>query len=203
MALLSLNLPVIGQSSATEDQKTRDALAAIQTDYNGNITDANIAATAGIQASKFASGATGPAQGTFSAYRNAASSLATGSVIAFDAEEFDVSSWHDASGGVNTGRFTPVVAGYYCLNWNVTSATALAADVFWRSSLRKNGVQFKLGQVIWSRATTGATSVGTAVVQANGTDYFDVMIEHGVGAATAIQTGAPYTYFQGHLIGKS
>jgi hypothetical protein len=49
MGLLSLNLPVIGQSSATEDQKVRDALAAIQTDYNGNLTDANISATAGIQ----------------------------------------------------------------------------------------------------------------------------------------------------------
>jgi hypothetical protein len=39
---LSLNLPVIGQSSATEDQKTRDALSAIQTLLNGNLDTANL-----------------------------------------------------------------------------------------------------------------------------------------------------------------
>jgi hypothetical protein len=42
MALLSLNLPVIGQQSATEDQKTRDALAAIQTGVNGNLDETNV-----------------------------------------------------------------------------------------------------------------------------------------------------------------
>src|SRR3954449_9865465 len=41
MGLLSLNLPVIGQSSATEDQKTRDALTAIQTLVNGNLDQVN------------------------------------------------------------------------------------------------------------------------------------------------------------------
>jgi hypothetical protein len=42
MALLSLNLPVIGQQSATEDQKVRDALAAIQTGVNGNLDETNV-----------------------------------------------------------------------------------------------------------------------------------------------------------------
>jgi hypothetical protein len=41
MGLLSLNLPVIGQSSATEDQKIRDGLASIQTLLNGNVDEAN------------------------------------------------------------------------------------------------------------------------------------------------------------------
>jgi hypothetical protein len=42
MGLLSLNLPVIGQSSATEDQKVRDALASLQTGVNGNLDEANV-----------------------------------------------------------------------------------------------------------------------------------------------------------------
>src|SRR4051812_31591738 len=42
MGLLSLNLPVIGQSSATEDQKIRDALASLQTGVNGNLDEANV-----------------------------------------------------------------------------------------------------------------------------------------------------------------
>jgi hypothetical protein len=42
MTLLSLNLPVIGQQSATEDQKVRDALAAIQTGVNGNLDETNL-----------------------------------------------------------------------------------------------------------------------------------------------------------------
>jgi hypothetical protein len=41
MGLLALNLPVIGQSSATEDQKVRDALSSIQTLLNGNVDEAN------------------------------------------------------------------------------------------------------------------------------------------------------------------
>lgn len=42
MGLLSLNLPVIGQGSATEDQKVRDALSALQTLANGNLDEANV-----------------------------------------------------------------------------------------------------------------------------------------------------------------
>jgi hypothetical protein len=111
MGLLSLNLPVIGQSSATEDQKVRDALAAIQTDYNGNLTDANISATAGIQQSKLANGATGLAVGTFAAYRATAVALATGGTIVFDTEEVDVSGWFDTGGGTpHASGSHPVVA---------------------------------------------------------------------------------------------
>jgi hypothetical protein len=42
MGLLSLNLPVIGQQSATEDQKVRDGLSSIQTLLNGNVDEANV-----------------------------------------------------------------------------------------------------------------------------------------------------------------
>jgi hypothetical protein len=42
MGLLSLNLPVIGQQSATEDQKVRDGLSTIQTLLNGNVDEANV-----------------------------------------------------------------------------------------------------------------------------------------------------------------
>jgi hypothetical protein len=42
MGLLSLNLPVIGQGSATEDQKIRDGLSSIQTVLNGNLDEANV-----------------------------------------------------------------------------------------------------------------------------------------------------------------
>lgn len=73
MGLLSLNLPVIGQSSATEDQKTRDALAAIQTVVNGNLDAANISTT-------FSNGNAEPAFSTFKVLHRPNGSLVAGNV---------------------------------------------------------------------------------------------------------------------------
>jgi hypothetical protein len=73
------------------------------------------------------------------------------------------------------------------------------------ASLRKNGTRHKQGQPIYQRGTTvAAASTGSAVVQANGTtDFFDVLLEHGVGAGAAISTGVAFTFFQGLFIGRS
>jgi hypothetical protein len=207
MGLLSLNLPVIGQSSATEDQKVRDALAAIQTDYNGNLTDANIAAAAGIQESKLANGTAGMARGSFHAFRSASVVVATGGVVIFDDDStapdaWDVSGWYDTA----TGRYTPQVAGYYCFSWAVKLGSVAAADVLWQASLRKNGTTMVgAGQEAFQRgATTPANSVGSGHAFANGTtDFFEIVMTHSVGAATTLTRTVADTFFAGHLIGRS
>jgi hypothetical protein len=187
VALLSLNLPVIGQSSATEDQKVRDALAAIQTQVNGNLDATNItAAYAPV------------AVGAFSAYRTAAQSLGTGARVDFDTEEFDVSNW--LVGGV----YTPQVAGYYRFSWNVGSNAAFTVDNFLKADLFKNGVRLKSGQEMNFRTgAAGVVSVGCALAQANGTtDAFDIRITHNQGGTVAIFTGLADSYFQGELVGR-
>jgi hypothetical protein len=168
-----------------------------------SLDDANLSATAGIQQSKLANGATGLAIGAFSAYRNAAISITTGSIVPFDTEEWDVSGWHDTA--TNVGRFTPQVAGYYRLSWMVHAGGPLAVNNWWKASLRKNGVLAKGGSVAW-QVTTAAliNSTGTAIVQANGTtDFFDVVVDHNQGVASAISPASATTYFQGELIGRS
>jgi hypothetical protein len=201
MGLLSLNLPVIGQSSATEDQKVRDALAAIQTDYNGNLTDANISATAGIQQSKLANGATGLAVGTFAAYRATAVALATGGTIVFDTEEVDVSGWFDTT----TGRYTPQAAGYYRLSAAASTNAVITAGQFWGIELFKNGSLLKRLQLT-TQVTGGGTphASGSHPVVANGsTDFFDIRVNHNTAASPGVAGGAAFCYFGGEMIGRS
>jgi hypothetical protein len=194
--------PVTLTANTNENVNDLNAIiTSLQAVING-LDDANISATAGIQASKLASGATGLAQGTFSAFRNAAVSLATAGIIVFDTEEFDVSGWFDTT----TGAFTPQVPGYYQFSWVVTPQPNLSvADTFWRADLYKNATRVKNGQVGFQRGTAVAiNSIGTAIAQANGTtDAFTVGIAHNVGSAMAIRTGADGTLFQGSLIGRS
>jgi hypothetical protein len=154
--------------------------------------------TGGIRETNMATGVNGLAKGCFSAYRNAALSLTSGSQVTFDAEEFDPSNWFAA------GQFNPQVPGFYRLSWSVSPLNVLAADQYWYSMLRKNVVGVAAGMIGFQRATIPVMSAGSRDVQANGTtDTFDVTINHNAGAAVALQTGPVWTYFSGELIGRS
>lgn len=167
---------------------------------NGQIGDSNLSGSAAIAETKLANGSAGLAKGSFSAYRNAALSLATGAAVVFDTEEFDTSGWFDTT----NGRFTPQVAGFYRLSWSLRAGTALTADVFWGSALRKNSTDLKLGSSAFQRGASLVISQGSHVVQANGsTDFFDVRTDHTVGGATSLQNVAVGTFFGGELVGRS
>jgi hypothetical protein len=153
----------------------------------------------GLRESNLATGINGLARGSFSAYRNAALNAATGGTLVFDTEEWDISSWY----AVGSGQFNPQAAGYYRLSWNVGSGGGLAAGQWWRATLYKNAAAIKRGMPSWQGAGVGASSPGDAIVQANGSsDFFYVVIDHNVGAATAVTVGQAETYFQGELIGR-
>lgn len=135
-------------------------------------------------------------RGLFSAYRNAALSLATGNTVLFDTEERDLSGWYDPA----TGRFTPQTQGYYRLSWSlagtVVAGQYLIAEVF------KNGALHKLpaavGTVIGGAA---AVSGGSIQVVANGTtDYFSIVLVHNTGGSLVLSVGASTCYFQGEFI---
>lgn len=180
-----MTLPL--ELGAITDTYTRHALEQIAGQYP-------------IPEAQLMSGPFGLAKGSFSAYRAGASTLTTGSVVPFDTEEWDVSNWFDA---VTTARYTPQLAGYYRFNWAVRMG-ALAADQWCQASLAKNGTKLKEGQVLWQRAAVNANTTGAGIVIANGTtDFFTVIIEHNVGATTALTVGQTATYLQGELIGRS
>jgi hypothetical protein len=133
--------------------------------------------------------------GVFSAYRNAALSQTTNQAVVFDAEEYDVSGWHD----VTTGKFTPKVAGYYRLSWGLSAAPPAANTII--SILAKNAAFVKRGVPCLGNAFSNAISAGTGNVVANGTtDFFQVFFFHNVGGALALVTGVDWCYFQGEMI---
>jgi hypothetical protein len=143
------------------------------------------------------------AVGGFRAYRSTAQSLATGAVVNFNTDTgtgFDYSGWLDTA--TNVGRFTPLIAGVYDFSWAVQSNVALAADTFWVALLAKNGTQVSTGSISFQRGTAGIRSVGSDRQEANGTtDYFEVVLVHSVGAATALSATSAGTYFSGHYVG--
>jgi hypothetical protein len=196
----NINNLVAGGSAAMTD--VQGSFVDVRDFINGLIGDSNLSASAAIQESKLANGATGLAKGSFSAYRAGAANMATGQIVPYDTEEWDVSGWFDVT--TNQGRFTPLQAGIYRLSWSLRAASVLTSDVVWLASLRKNAAIVKNGQIAWQRpGTASVLSVGTALVQANGTtDFFDITVTHGVGSATAIQADAVSTYFQGELVGR-
>jgi len=207
MGQISLTLPTVGAPNTTEDVKVRNALQAIQTDYNGNLSESNFAAGALTEA-KMATGANGLAKGCFRAFRNAALSLVTGSVVPFDNDatagnSWDVSSWFDTV--TNIGRYTPQVAGYYEFNAHVFMVPVGTGGNWIALALYKNSVQYsQFGTVMLGGTTTLQTGGGGVIAQANGTtDFFEVVLNHNFGSTQSVQTGTGSTYFAGKLIGRS
>jgi len=204
MGTLILQTPQLGQSDATEEAKVASDFTTIQTWANGGIDTNNLAARAGITTSQLATGSSGPAAGTFSAWRRAALSIPNGSTltaIPFDTEEWDASSWYDTT----TGRFTPQIAGYYRLS-GLAWVEALSVGEFDTLILCKNGVWWKaLGGSYNEQFGTLVHFPGSVLVAANGTtDYFDVRIKHSHASALNLHVNdQPSTFFQGELIGAS
>jgi hypothetical protein len=153
-----------------------------------------------VREAMMATGVLGMAKGALRAYRNAALSIASGSAVPMDTEDFDVSNWHNVATG-----YTPSIAGYYLFTWNVYSNAILTADVSWQSFLRKNGAEEALAMTGFQRGTAAQpASGGACVAQANGTtDAFTVGLYQSTGAAAAVMTGRSRTWLTAQLIGRT
>jgi hypothetical protein len=133
----------------------------------------------------------------FSAYRNAALSVATWAEIVFDTEDFDVSSWYDTA----TGRFTPQVEGYYSLRCIIGYIASAAGKYAW-ALLRKNGTVIKTLDLDWSAIASTVLATGETTVYANGIDDdFSIEFAHNEGGSKALLTGREYLRFEGMYIG--
>jgi hypothetical protein len=136
--------------------------------------------------------------GTFSAYRSASGSVATGGIILFEAEEFDTDDWYD----VDTGIYFPKAPGIYHFSWAVNAGEAGASGNFWTAPLYKNTVQFKNGQLMFSNGSAPfPVSGGSAYAFADGVaDQFNVGVIHNMGASRIVAGGSYCTFFQAHAI---
>jgi hypothetical protein len=121
----------------------------------------------------------------------------TPTVIDFTTEVFDTNASYD----IATNRFTPP-AGKYALMGAVCNAAATGVDQGAIVVLvYKNGVQEKSGNFATMSGTGPTGSHVSCIVDANGTDYFELLISQVTGGNLICTGAATDTYFQGYRIG--
>jgi len=138
----------------------------------------------------------GPA---FSAYLNSNQNFtaSTFTKVTLDVEDFDTNN------NFSSSRFTPTVAGYYQISWNVQLSNTSTTWAHFISSLYKNGSEFKRTQL---NLTTGAVNNGSlgasCLVYLNGsTDYVETYAYTTAGGTPQIVGGNNYwTWMTGSLV---
>ena len=123
-------------------------------------------------------------QPVFSAYAGSSQTitLATGTKVAIDTENFDTNSNFDTT----TNRFTPTIAGYYQVNGSVrgnaaTTFTGIICQIF------KNGAELQRSNITATLTAGNSTQlVCSTIVYMNGTtDYLELFGQiNGTGTAT-------------------
>ena len=133
---------------------------------------------------------TGPA---FRAYRsgNQTISAATGTKIAFNAENFDTNNNFDST---TNYRFTPTVAGYYQINANAGFTTGSG-----QLNIYKNGSNYQTGvEVTYNASLGGHFSINDLVYCNGSTDYIEIYTYLTTG--TTITSGDTNTAFSASLV---
>lgn len=134
----------------------------------------------------------------FSAYQGTTQTL-TGNVytkIALNVERFDTNNNFDST---TNYRFTPTVAGYYQINYNIygTSSNSITQLV---GALYKNGSVYEYGIINLLNNSQAYTS--SSLVYMNGTtDYLELYINvNGTGTLGATEAGGATNFMSGVLV---
>ena len=197
MSLISFT-PLADGVTAVNASATNTPLSTIYNDYNGNITDANIAVSASIAGSKIKLNTiSNPYK--FSVYlgSNQSVNATTTSIILFDTAEFDTGSNVDLV--THKGRFTAPVAGFYLFTWNIT-ATVSGGSTYY-STLYKNGSALKDGsRYIQGAGTDVATNPGAVLLSLGATDYIEIAWTNTSGATKTVTGNARSSWFTGQFV---
>lgn len=141
-------------------------------------------------------------QVAFAVHRNGSNfNLANNTVttIDFTTEEFDTNNSYDTG----TNRFTPPAGKYHLMGAMNNSASGSPDGTVILVMIYKNGAQYRSG--CYANVSALANSGGSVVsclVDANGTDYFELRgVQVNAGASTVSFSGQAYdTYFHGFKI---
>lgn len=118
--------------------------------------------------------------------------------IDWTTEVFDTSNAFNLA----TDRFLPLVAGKYALMGAVCNAAGTGVDTgAIVCAIYKNGVQEKSGNFATMSGAGATGSHVSCIVDANGTDYFQLYVVQVTGAPLTCTGAATDTYFQGYRIG--
>lgn len=135
----------------------------------------------------------------FSAYKTTTqSSVASGTKITFDTEDFDTGSNYDST---TNHRFTAPIAGYYFFHSQLYISSA---NLYAGPALYKNGSLLRRGDASSSSSNSDVVASGSWFVQASANDYFEIFLIMGAGnrditGSTAVSPGNP-THFEGWLV---
>jgi hypothetical protein len=139
---------------------------------------------------------------TFSAYGNAAQTLATDvfTKVVLNAEDYDTNNNFDST---TNYRFTPTVAGYYQLNLKLTVATTSTLTLL-IAEFRKNGSGATNGRGLQFGFSVGTFGIfnATNIMYFNGvSDYCEIWLYmSGAGTLTTSSADKNTTFFQGSMI---
>lgn len=138
---------------------------------------------------------TGPA---FSVYQGTSQTLTSAvyTKIALNTERFDTNNNFDST---TNYRFTPTVAGYYQINYQVYGSTTSTITSF-VGALYKNGSNYEYG-VISVLNGNQAFSNSTLVYMNGSTDYLELYIQiQGAGTLTAASSSGATNFMSGSLV---
>lgn len=157
----------------------------IVNDYNGKITDANIASNAAIAGSKVSYvSVANPYK--FSVFRTSAmTSASSPTVVPFDTKTFDTGSNVDIV--TNKGRFTAPVAGFYWFAATCGDTAANATAMF--AYIYKNGALALAGNGSFSTTGTGTICTVSGIVQMSAGDFAETYFVGGNGSTMAVGVG--------------
>ena len=147
----------------------------------------------GATALEFATATSAANTPAFSVYQSSTHSIsnATHTKIQFQTEILDSNNNFDST---TNYRFTPSTAGYYLLTVGLRCDCG-SAEYFLQ--LYKNGSNFlNLRDDVFTNYQLN----GSALVYANGTDYFEVFFFQNSGSSKTTASGAAATYFSGFRI---
>jgi len=163
---------------------------------NGAVTSAYLL-DASVTQAKLAAGVAGNGP-AFSAYQGTSQTLTSGiyTKIALNTERFDTNNNFDST---TNYRFTPTVAGYYQINYEVYAATTSTITSF-VGALYKNGSLYEYG-VITVLNGNQAFSNSTLVSMNGSTDYLELYISvTGTGTLTAASASGATNFMSGCLV---
>ena len=182
-------------ASAGSDADTASAAA---TNAAESATAAAASATAAAASATGAAAALAASRFAFSARKSVDQTgivTATATKVDFPTEIFDFGSYFD----VATSRYTPP-AGRYRLSAGLAFSAGTVDGRQVTVEIWKNGAVHRVFAVQVSGVTDSALVSGTCLVEANGTDYFEVYATaFGVGDKT-ISNVAASTFFEGEAI---
>lgn len=122
----------------------------------------------------------------------------TNTKVQWTNEDFDIGGLGGYFDSSSNYRFTPP-SGYYFLHAQVRWTLATAAGENRVLRLYKNGAEIK--QTVISGADTSSSScVLSAVVYANGTDYFEIYVSQNSGSNKDLFGATSPTFFCGHWV---